>query len=168
MDNYFRYSYEKCPVCEKEFANDDDIVVCPLCGTPHHRDCYKKNGECSNYDKHSEGFHWTPSKENKLVTEDTAPLPPVDAAIENEQPITNAFYGVNPLSQFPKKLKTILQQKMLQDLYRFTQLSIFVTFSMQNPIKRLSVGQRFSSLLTGFSIEKCISLVQFLWHFLFY
>ena len=105
MDNYFRYSYEKCPVCEKEFANDDDIVVCPLCGTPHHRDCYKKNGECSNYDKHSEGFRWTPSKENKLVTEDTAPLPPVDTAIENEQPITNAFFGANPLSQFPQDIE---------------------------------------------------------------
>ena len=46
MNNYFRYSQEKCPVCENEFTNDDDIVVCPLCGTPHHRECYKKNGEC--------------------------------------------------------------------------------------------------------------------------
>lgn len=105
MDNYFRYSYEKCPVCEKEFANEDDIVVCPLCGTPHHRDCYKKNGECGNYDKHSEGFRWAPSVENKLVTEDTAPLPPVDTAIENEQPITNAFFGANPLSQFPQDIE---------------------------------------------------------------
>lgn len=60
MNNYFRYLNQKCPICEKEFANNDDIVVCPLCGTPHHRDCYKKNGECGNFDEHNKGFRWTP------------------------------------------------------------------------------------------------------------
>ncbi len=107
-DNYFRYSYEKCPVCEKEFTNNDDIVVCPLCGTPHHRDCYKQNGECGNYEKHNEGFRWTPSKENKRVTEDTAPLPPLDNLAENNQqspPQPSAFFGANPLSQFPPEIE---------------------------------------------------------------
>ena len=107
-DNYFRYSYEKCPICEKDFTNNDDIVVCPLCGTPHHRECYKQNGECGNYDKHNEGFRWTPSVENKRVTEDTAPLPPLDNIVENGQsipPQPNAFFGANPLSQFPKDLE---------------------------------------------------------------
>lgn len=107
-DNYFRYSYEKCPVCEKEFTNSDDIVVCPLCGTPHHRDCYKKNGECGNYDKHNQGFRWTPSKENRLLTEDTAPLPPLDNATDNNQqnaPQPNAFFDANPLSQFPQEME---------------------------------------------------------------
>lgn len=103
--DYFRYSYEKCPICEKEFTNDDDIVVCPLCGTPHHRDCYKKNGECGNYDKHNEGFRWTSSEKNKLVTEDTAPLPPLDNANEIAQPTANAFFGANPLSQFPQEVE---------------------------------------------------------------
>lgn len=107
-DNYFRYSYEKCPICEKEFTNSDDIVVCPLCGTPHHRDCYKKNGECGNYDKHSEGFCWTPSNENKLVTEDTAPLPQLDNVTDNNPqnaPQPSVFLGANPLSQFPQEIE---------------------------------------------------------------
>ena len=42
----------KCPICEKQFEEDDDIVVCPDCGTPHHRECYKENGKCSNWDNH--------------------------------------------------------------------------------------------------------------------
>ena len=29
-----------------------DIVVCPECGTPHHRKCYIENGKCANADKH--------------------------------------------------------------------------------------------------------------------
>ena len=47
-----KYSNQKCPVCNNQFAEDDDVVVCPECGTPHHRECYIQNGECANADKH--------------------------------------------------------------------------------------------------------------------
>ena len=30
-----RYTGETCPVCNQVFQEDDDIVVCPDCGTPH-------------------------------------------------------------------------------------------------------------------------------------
>ena len=49
------YKNEKCPVCNQEFKDGDDIVTCPVCGTPHHRECYKKIGHCFNEDKHAEG-----------------------------------------------------------------------------------------------------------------
>ena len=42
----------KCPVCNNQFTEDDDVVVCPECGTPHHRECYIHNGKCANADKH--------------------------------------------------------------------------------------------------------------------
>ncbi|MGN1051081.1 MAG: RING finger protein, partial [Acutalibacteraceae bacterium] len=43
----------KCPVCEKNFHADDDIVVCPECGAPHHRSCYEQIGKCAFSEKHS-------------------------------------------------------------------------------------------------------------------
>lgn len=43
----------KCAVCNKDFNKDDDIVVCPDCGTPHHRECWKQVGECINSFKHN-------------------------------------------------------------------------------------------------------------------
>ena len=48
----------KCPVCDKYFHVGDDVVVCPECGTPHHRECYKNLGHCVNEDKHSQGFDY--------------------------------------------------------------------------------------------------------------
>lgn len=57
MQNYIN---EKCPVCGKEFRQGDDIVVCPECGTPHHRECYKQLGHCANADRHGE-FEWSES-----------------------------------------------------------------------------------------------------------
>lgn len=52
------YNGSECPVCKEKFNQNDDIVVCPVCGTPHHRECWKNNNGCYNNDKHSEGFVW--------------------------------------------------------------------------------------------------------------
>ncbi len=49
-----QYDKLPCPVCNEEFNEDSDIVVCPICGTPHHRECYAKNNVCVNIDWHSE------------------------------------------------------------------------------------------------------------------
>lgn len=47
-----------CDVCNEKFTEESDVVVCPECGTPHHRECYKKLGHCVNEAKHAEGFEW--------------------------------------------------------------------------------------------------------------
>ncbi len=46
----------KCPVCNEYFKPGDDIVVCPDCGAPHHRQCYEELGHCSYKDEHSKDF----------------------------------------------------------------------------------------------------------------
>ncbi len=53
-----RFTNKSCPVCEKRFSEKDDIVVCPECGTPHHRECYAKNNSCGLVTYHVEGFEW--------------------------------------------------------------------------------------------------------------
>lgn len=50
------FTQYKCPVCDERFKNGDDVVVCPECGAPHHRECYEKSGHCAYEDKHSEDF----------------------------------------------------------------------------------------------------------------
>lgn len=54
----FFFEGSRCPVCAKEFKKDDDVVACPVCGTPHHRACYKENGGCAYEEKHAEGYRW--------------------------------------------------------------------------------------------------------------
>lgn len=53
-----RYDHTKCDGCGKDFAPGDDIVVCPVCGTPQHRECWNQNHACVNAQKHAEGFVW--------------------------------------------------------------------------------------------------------------
>ena len=58
-----------CPVCGKMFEEGDDIVVCPECGTPHHRECYKELGKCANSALHKEGFVFERAASKKAEAE---------------------------------------------------------------------------------------------------
>lgn len=62
-----KYTGEKCIVCGKAFAEDDDIVVCPDCGTPYHKECWPEDNICVNNELHEKGGSWESSQA------DTAP-----------------------------------------------------------------------------------------------
>lgn len=112
MSNYFRYEKQPCPVCNENFQPNDDIVVCPVCGSPHHRECYKKNGECGNFEKHNDGFRWTPEKADEPMNEpvnNANPVPPFMAGqpFNSQDASSTVFFGngTNPLSLFPKEME---------------------------------------------------------------
>lgn len=48
----------KCISCGKTFTDNDDVVVCPECGTPYHRECYLNEGKCINSELHESGQSW--------------------------------------------------------------------------------------------------------------
>ena len=56
----FNFEGQICDVCGKPFDKDSDIVVCPDCGTPHHRECWHSIGHCVNEHKHRAGYEWQP------------------------------------------------------------------------------------------------------------
>ncbi|MBQ2823576.1 MAG: hypothetical protein IJF18_03270 [Oscillospiraceae bacterium] len=56
-----KYTGTRCIVCSEKFTDEDDIVVCPECGTPYHRDCYKKEGRCVNGALHDVKGTWKPT-----------------------------------------------------------------------------------------------------------
>lgn len=108
-NNKFRYTNEQCPVCNEHFKNDDDIAVCPYCGTPHHRECYKANSDCANHHKHNDGFKWEPTF---VYQEDTQPPAPTsEETFQSGQPndINQTPFGMpfmaNPLASFPPELE---------------------------------------------------------------
>lgn len=54
----FFYEGQTCPVCGQHFAENDDIVTCPQCGCPHHRDCWKQEGHCHFAADHGTERQW--------------------------------------------------------------------------------------------------------------
>ena len=71
------YAGTKCPVCEKKFTDADDIVVCPICGTPYHRECYQTAGHCINEKLHRSHTSWSAQgaqREEEQKYDGNAPL----------------------------------------------------------------------------------------------
>ena len=41
-----------CVYCKAYLLSDDDVVYCPVCGAPHHRECYESLGHCALEELH--------------------------------------------------------------------------------------------------------------------
>lgn len=64
------YNNEICNGCGRKFSEGDDIVTCPECGTPQHRECWLKEHKCVNEHLHEEGFEWKPKHSSEEKNEE--------------------------------------------------------------------------------------------------
>ena len=93
--NYF------CPVCNNKFTDDDDVVVCPECGIPHHRDCYFSNGGCFNEEKHNSTENVSEAYKQDVAEEiEAIPVEPDEFQDKKEEERNEFFKNVsfNPSS----------------------------------------------------------------------
>lgn len=67
----FFYEGQSCPVCGERFGEKDDVVACPVCGAPHHRDCWKQEGHCHFAADHGTERQW--AKEARTPKADALP-----------------------------------------------------------------------------------------------
>lgn len=118
------YENKKCPVCGREFSPDDEIVTCPSCGTPHHRECYNSLGHCYNSDKHGTDFEFDENSEKDEGNSDSSVKyyspQSRDAAAKKEseaqpQGNENPFYFSPPEDEF-KDSNEIIDGKPVSDL----------------------------------------------------
>lgn len=56
--NNMRYKDIECTVCGKKFDENSDVVVCPVCGAPCHRECWQSVGHCIHESEHDSGYRW--------------------------------------------------------------------------------------------------------------
>lgn len=55
---------KQCQICQSYlFEGEDDIVVCPECGAPHHRDCWQTVGKCGLEHLHGTAEQYNPNTE---------------------------------------------------------------------------------------------------------
>lgn len=67
-----KYDNHPCPYCGKPLGPEDDVVVCPVCATPQHRECWMENGHCANENLHDSGYIWNAdSKKTETLEEET-------------------------------------------------------------------------------------------------
>lgn len=67
---------QKCPICKSYMFDDDDIVFCPVCGVPSHRECYNTIKKCPLEEYHGTDMQYTaPEIKEEPIEEDQKPEP---------------------------------------------------------------------------------------------
>ena len=59
-----------CVCCKAYLFEEDDVVYCPVCGAPHHRDCYNRIQHCALEELHGTENEY--NKEAELLKRQTA------------------------------------------------------------------------------------------------
>lgn len=54
-----------CARCHAYLFSEDDIVYCPVCGAPHHRECYNSLGHCALEEFHGTDRQYSAEKERE-------------------------------------------------------------------------------------------------------
>lgn len=100
------YTGKLCDGCRQPLENGDDIVVCPICGTPQHRSCYEKNNKCVNEYLHSTDFTWTdPEEEQRKKEEELKAQQAAQQPQPSDQPV---FAPATPQSMESVFLRGVL------------------------------------------------------------
>lgn len=100
------YTGKICDGCREPLENGDDIVVCPICGTPQHRSCYEKNNKCVNEYLHETGFVWTDPDEERKKAEEAE-----QAQMQQNQPEQGSPFA--PAT--PQSMESVFMRGVLYD-----------------------------------------------------
>lgn len=167
------YENEICPVCKNKFCSGDDIVVCPECGTPHHRDCYNLAGKCVNTGLHKAGYdyrreqkenenmlHGIPTAQNNNSAEQNDIVLPIIGETENDKGTdSNQKQPVHPVDIFKitetdsvyEKDKQTIDGESVADFASAIKINIprFVNKFKEMEIRNKKAGWNWCALLFG-------------------
>ena len=79
---------KSCVLCHAYLFPEDDVVYCPECGAPHHRECYNSIGKCALVD-----FHGTENQYDKIKE----PEPEQPETKEEEPNFETPFGAYSPI-----------------------------------------------------------------------
>ena len=163
-----RFANKLCPACRAPFTEDADVVVCPICGTPHHRVCYMKNGRCALENLHAQGFVW-----NGRLPDEPAPSvvheepDPHHAEYPQGVPQTteDTFFGGEDMQDYlADMMKRFADERQGEDGVSMRELCAYVSKSAMH-YGRAFMAFRKSGKQTVISLNICAGLFAPLFQF---
>lgn len=143
-----KYKGEKCFYCNEVFNDNDDVVVCPKCGTPYHRECYKQAGSCINHQLHELGESWKSTVEEKPAEPEITPAENQNISDEQAKAvnetlgfdITKPFLGLDPDEDF--------EGAKMSEIFAFVKTNTIYYIPLFKKMK--SMGSKISFNLSSF------------------
>ena len=94
----------KCSVCKAYLFEEDDVVYCPVCGAPHHRDCYNSIGHCGLEELHGTENQYDREKQRQEAKAEAEPLkePPLYESNKNARDYKETAVCKNCGANYPQ------------------------------------------------------------------
>lgn len=110
-----QFKNEKCAACGMKFFDDEDIVVCPECGAPYHRECWDRIGTCIHSAEHGT-YEW--KGENEELREH---LENVEHAENQKYENTNDGFEIIHVDSYDE-YREIMDKKLLEQQKDFDNI----------------------------------------------
>lgn len=110
-----QFKNEKCAACGMKFFDDEDIVVCPECGAPYHRECWDRIGTCVHSAEHG-SYEW--QGENEVLREH---LENVEHAENQKYENTNDGFEIIHVDSYDE-YREIMDKKLLEQQKDFDSI----------------------------------------------
>lgn len=140
----------KCVVCHAYLFEEDDVVYCPECGAPHHRECYNSIGKCGLAQHHG-----TENQYDKLKQEQPQEEPEQNGkeqtSYEEQPPFTQSPFGQYTTIDF---LGGVKPQTVIEDGVTAKDAAKFVVSNTMRYIPKFVRGRKTSWNFLGF-ISPC-------------
>ncbi len=93
---------DSCSRCHAYLFAEDDIVYCPVCGAPHHRDCYNALGHCALEQLHGTPQQYSRENNQKIEKENTENTATDSAKSINSEDTVCKMCGESYNSSYPR------------------------------------------------------------------
>ena len=127
---------KQCVFCNAYLFEDDDVVYCPECGAPHHRECYFKTGQCALQSKHGTDEQY--KKPEPKVQEPEEPVSDYKVFEQSEE------QGYTPFTRININMPNIDPSINLDDTINSFTIRDVMSFIFVNPIRYIKKFLDFS------------------------
>ncbi len=132
---------KSCALCHAYLFEEDDVVYCPECGAPHHRECYNSKGVCA-----LESLHGTENQYDKIKNQQTKVEAEEEKAEEPKEEYGTPFGAYSPIDF----LGGVDPQELIDDGVTVKQAANFVLSNTMRYIPKFKKLNKFSKISWNF------------------
>ena len=123
-----QYVGKACESCKKAFNENEQIVYCPQCGAPMHRECWEEKGGCPYSDRHSSGFKWAPPAAEVWKAEEENIVQLIEERKRREEETLDREYGEKKyMGVCEREMMSFMNVGGVESLYRLAVIKHMIS-----------------------------------------
>ena len=150
---------DSCVFCHAYLFEDDDVVYCPVCGAPHHRECYNKLGKCALEELHGTENQYDKAKQKAQQEPKAEPVVEEEPEFQFQSAFSGTGFAPFDFLGGVKPNEEIEEGVTAKDAAKFvfsnTMRYIPKFKALDKKHKNLGILWRFSSQVIGCFRAKC-------------